>query len=308
MSDNAGSRDPIPRFQIEGEIDGSYIAIDQAGNLALLIPLSESRTPIERAAGDVVLSFEQLVHFDLPSRSFDSDAAVIRCLNAELEPTFRVLAGDVARVVAVSRGRPTPHEVSAALARWEELLRARRALSRDEETGLWGELWFLLQLPRADAGVRNWRGANAEMVDFVGGGIGVECKASRRRLQHFVSQEQIARPLGDVETFVASLWVDEDSSTGRTINELVSELSDRLVDCREFEEKLLGTGYSRSDSHRYRLCLRVLEPPLLFRIEDIPRVREADLGVTQLRFLASLDEDAALSGPLGLTTMMKLAE
>jgi hypothetical protein len=227
-------------------------------------------------------------------------------VNEELGETFTVLASDIAAAVAPAGTKPTPQEVSRALARWEELLRSKRTLTREDEIGLWGELWMLLQLTDPARAVAVWRGPDAEYVDFVGGGVGIECKASFRRLQHFVSQEQVTRPLGDLKVYIQSIWVDQDAIKGRTINDLIVELDSRLGDRREFEEKLLGTGYSRADAHRYRLKLRVLEPPLLFPVESVPRVREFDPGVSHIRFLALLAEDAALPNAEALAITMRL--
>jgi hypothetical protein len=60
------------------------------------------------------------------------------------------------------------------------------------------------------------------------------------------------------------------------------------------EEKLLSTGYSHADEHRYKVKLRLLEPPLLFPVTSLPRVRATDSGVSRIRFLATLDEEASL--------------
>lgn len=242
----------------------------------------------------------------MPTAAFDSNAAVVECANEDLGETFRVLAMDVARRVRANALRPTPQDVSQTLAHWEELLRAKRALSRDEEIGLWGELWLLSQLPDPDLAVAAWRGPDAEWVDFVGGGVGIECKASRRRLEHFVSQEQLTRPLGDLEVYLLSMWIDFDAAAGETLVDMVAAMDHRLSDRREYEEKLLGTGYSRADAHRYKLRLRLLEPPLLFPAEAVPRVREIDPGVNHIRFMASLEEKKALSASAGLAVMMRL--
>jgi hypothetical protein len=151
-----------------------------------------------------------------------------------------------------------------------------------------------------------WRGPEAEFVDFVGGGIGIECKASFRRLQHFVSQEQVTRPLGDLKVFFQSLWVDQDAIGGRSIGDLIEEIDGQIGDRRDFEEKLLRAGYSRADSHRYKLNLRILEAPMLFPIDAIPRVLWADPGVSHIRYLASLVDDSALPQAEALAITMRL--
>jgi len=306
MSESTSAKDGRPRYRISENLGSSYLATSETGRIALLVPTTETRPPAERATGDVVLSFPANVRFQLEGDKFEANAAVVECANEDLTQTFRVMAADVAKRVENGAVRPTPQEVSQALLRWEELLRAKRSLSLEEEMGLWGEIWLLSQLPDPALAVAAWRGPHAEWVDFVGGGVGIECKASRRRLEHFVSQEQVTRPLGDVDVYLLSIWVDTDAAAGRTLAEMLSEIDRRLDDPREFEEKLLETGYSRADAHRYKSRLRVLEPPLLFPADTIPRVRAVDPGVTRIRFMASLDEKMALSQSAGLAAMMRL--
>jgi hypothetical protein len=60
------------------------------------------------------------------------------------------------------------------------------------------------------------------------------------------------------------------------------------------EEKLLSAGYAHADEHRYKIKLRLLEPPQLFPVTSLPRVRTADTGVNHIRFLATLDEETSL--------------
>jgi hypothetical protein len=294
-------------FSLRCEILGAFLSDSSDGRPALVVPVVDGRMPLDRASGDVILSFRQGGSFEVSGSAFQSDAAIIECSNAALGRTFDVLADDIAKTLTASVQRPTPQEVSRAVARWEELLRGKRQFSREDEIGLWGEIWMLLQLPDTELAVAAWRGPDAEYVDFVGGGVGVECKTGARRLQHFVSQEQVTRPLGDLDVYVLSLWVDQDMTAGESLPEMIAKVDTRLIDPRPFEEKLLATGYSRTDAHRYGLKLRLLEPPLLLPSSAVPRVRSADPGVSHIRFLAALPEEAALAAAPALETMMRLS-
>jgi hypothetical protein len=283
-----------PRYTIERDVHGSYIAHDDAGIVCLLVPTTGARPPLERASGDVHLIFRSEGTFTVTGRNFSSAAAIVRCENPSLARTFGVLAQDIATTLKAAEERPVPHAVSRALSRWEELLRSRKQLSRDQEIGLWGELWTLLELHDSSRGVAAWRGPDADYVDFVGGGVGIECKAGMRRLEHWISQEQVTRPLGDHEVFVLSLWVGIDAVGGSSLPDLVARALDMADDKIALEEKLLSTGYSHADEHRYKVKLRLLEPPLLFPVTSLPRVRATDSGVSRIRFLATLDEEASL--------------
>jgi len=294
------------RFTIEREVQGSYIGRDTEGASCLIIPTIDLRPPLDRITGDVSLTFRPKGTFSVADVAFSSSAAVVRCENSTMDRTFDVLARDIATSLRVVAERPAPQEVSRALARWERLLRGRRQLSRDDEVGLWGELWTLLELHDVSRGLAAWRGPDAELVDFAGGGIGVECKAGTRRLEHWISQDQVMRPLGDLEVFLLSLWVGTDAVSGATVSELVERAVGRTDDEAALEEKLLSVGYSHADSHRYKIKLLLLEPPMLFPMSSLPRVRVADAGISQIRFLAELDEESALPAAEVVSTLAKL--
>jgi hypothetical protein len=295
-----------PRFTIDRDLQGSYIALDESGAPCLLVPTTDSRPPLDRATGDVHLTFRPQGAFSIAGREFTSAAAIVRCENASLARTFGVLAQDLAVSLRAAGECPTPHDVSRALARWEQLLRGRKQLSRDEEVGLWGEIWMLLELHDMSRALAAWRGPDAEYVDFVGGGIGIECKAGMRRLEHWISQEQVTRPLGDLEVYLLSLWVGIDAVGGSSLPDLVASAVAATDDEALLEEKLLAAGYSHADSHRYKLKLRVLEPPMLFSTRHLPRVHTADPGVSHIRFLASLDEGSALPAETLVASLAKL--
>jgi len=288
------------------EVNGSFFGTSPSGHLVMVIPTTPERAPLDRATGSIALSFQPDVRFELRKAKFEAPAAILTCLNDALVTTFRVLARDIARQTDVKTTRPTPRLVSRLFGSWEELLRRRRSLSREEEIGLWGELWFLLKAPNLDRAIAVWRGPSGEVIDFVGGGIGVECKTTMRKLEHHFSQTQLERALGDVPIYVLSLWVDRDEVSGRTLNEMVSEAAAAAGDPAPLEKVLLQAGYSREDSPLYSLKLRVLEAPLWFDQGSIPRVRAADAGVSSIRFLASLDESRALPPERGIALLAQL--
>lgn len=289
-------------------MQGSYLGVStESERSVLLIPTESAPPPPGRVAGDVFLHFPGSVDFDLGPHSFKSSAAVIECGNRDLEKTFGVLARDIADSLKAVKRRPAPQQVSQALSKWERLLRSRRRLTRDEIIGLWGELWLLLQFPEIDHGVLAWRGPEDEPVDFVGGGVGLECKTSTRRLEHYVSQDQLTRPLGDLRVLIVSLWVGEDATDGETIEDLVTSIDNRIANPVAFEAKLLETGYCRSDGPQYPLRLRNLEEPRWIPVKYVPRVREADPGISHIRFLVNLPERMALTGTEALDILGRIS-
>ncbi len=288
------------------DVRGSFFGVSPSGHQVMVIPTTAERSPLDRATGSVSISFQEQVHFELRKTRFDAPAAILTCLNDDLAATFRVLAREIAIKADARTSRPAARLISRLFGSWEELLRRRRSLSHEEQLGLWGELWLLLQAPNVDRAIASWRGPTGEVIDFVGGAIGVECKTTMRKLEHHFSQDQVERALGDLPIYVLSLWVDRDDVSGRTLNEMIDDTAKVCADPSALERLLLQAGYSREDALLYGHRWRALEAPLWFEQASIPRVRTADPGVSSIRFVVSLDESRALSPERGIALLAQL--
>jgi len=296
----------VGEHKLVEEHSGSFLGINPSGQPVLLVPTTDERPPLDRATGNVAISFRTGVRFELRKKKFDAPAAVLTCLSERLIQTFRPLALDIAKQASADTNRPSPVRISRLFASWEELLRRRKLLSPEEELGLWGELWFVLKTPNVDTAIACWRGLSRELIDFVGGGIGIECKTTLRKLEHHFSQEQLLRPLGDLPVYFLSIWADRDEVDGETLNDMVARV---LTSCGEpaiVERRLLEAGYSREDAPLYVQRFRVLESPLWFEQNAIPRVRSVDTGVSAIRFVATLDETKALTATKGIALLAQL--
>lgn len=293
-------------FRLEQEFNGSYFGHDPANHHVLLVPTTGDRGPLDRSTGNLTLTFRPAVVFELQGTRFEAPAAILTCTDRALTPTFNVLAEDIARRTNANLERPAPRLVSRLCAEWEELLRRRVSLSRDEQLGLWGELWLLLRAPSLERAIAAWRGPSGAPIDLVGGGLGIECKTSMRRLEHHLSQAQVERPLGDTPIFIVSIWADRDEIGGQSLNDLVERIAKATGDPAAFERALLEAGYSRSDAAQYTSKLRVMEAPLWFEAAALPRVRAVDPGVSSVRYVATVDEMLALAPERGLSLLAQL--
>jgi len=285
---------------------GSFVGLNPSSQPVLLVPITGERTPLDRTTGNVSLTFRSNVHFELRGKQFDAPAAVLTCLSEKLAPTFSALALDIAKKASASANRPSAARISRLFANWEELLRRRKQLSPEEELGLWGELWIVLKAPNLDKAIAAWRGLSHELIDFVGGGIGIDCKTTLRRLEHHFSQNQLVRPLGDFPIYFVSIWVDRDVVNGQDLNEMVDGVLAACAEPTAVEERLMEAGYSREDALLYTQKFRVLEAPAWFEESAVPRVRAADPGVSAIRFVASLDETKALPAVRGIALLSLL--
>jgi hypothetical protein len=145
--------------------------------------------------------------------------------------------------------------------------------------------------------VASWCGPEGAAVDFLFDGVGLEVKASRRQHCHHVSQSQAGSPVGTKDAFTLSFWLNQDPVGGRSLVELVEELSDRVTDKPEFYKKLAAVGFSLADHDTYRANrYLMLEPPLVFETAGIPRVPQLDPAISEVRYVVTLDSADALTG------------
>src|SRR5262249_54126470 len=92
-----------------------------------------------------------------------------------------------------------------------------------------------------------------------------------------------------------SLWVAIDPVGGATLPALVDAMFLRLEDPVHAMKNLLRAGYAAKDREMYSHPFMVLERPMWFSSDTIPRVRSADPGVSRLRYLAELNPERQLS-------------
>ncbi len=279
------------RFSIRAAVAGAFVARAPSSRACLLVPTcAVGARPVGRVSGSLSVTFPATVLFDVSGRQWEAPCAVIECLDEGLLPAFCALSVDVAERLTAEGRTPSPADVAAALADWERLLRSRRRLSDTEEMGLWGELAFVDRMPDVDAAIRCWRGPFGDPVDFLGAGVGLECKTTKIRLQHHVSLSQVLRPLGDVPVYLVSQWAGIDAQAGRTVSDLVDGIAGRTTETVALERALLAVGYSRADAALYKARFVLLEAAHWFAESDVPSIRQMDTGITQVRYVVQLDE------------------
>ena len=253
-----------PSFSIRADVRSAYVARNHRGRACLLIAVrtTMSAFPVGRVTGALSLSFAADVEFDLQDRHWASPCAIIECLEEDFVGVFCALALDLAS--RFENVPPRADVVGRWLAEWERLFRCRRRLSEKEEIGLWSELALIRSMPNVDSALRAWRGPYGELTDFFAGGVGVECKASRVRLQHHISATQADRARGNSPVYLVSMWLATDGAQGQTLPSLIRELDQLTSETIALEKGLLAGGYSRSDAGLYTSRFAVLEEPLWF--------------------------------------------
>ncbi|HLT37602.1 MAG TPA: PD-(D/E)XK motif protein, partial [Enhygromyxa sp.] len=177
------------KFEILRRVGDCYAAISPSDTAALIVPLPEG-DPLGRGRvlGSVRLSYEDVLQFEVDEKSWAQPAAVIDCLEARLVRTFCAVVRDV--VERLQSTSVSAKQVAAALSAWDDLLRRKSKLTEASELGLWGELLLISLASNRDAMIAVWRGPFDETIDFLGGGVALECKTSPQRLKHHVTHRQ----------------------------------------------------------------------------------------------------------------------
>ena len=275
---------------------GQYVALDVGsrsrhahfartvdGSLALLVPLHGAESVVARVSRGVKLRAVAEVEFLAQTRNWVGPAAIIESHDVALSKTFAALAVSMATRIDAWVA-PTWELLVELMGEWEQLLARRQRLGQEAQIGLWGELRLVAAAHDPAMLLDAWRGPERGHVDFFTAGVGLEVKASRSRGFHFVSQAQVDAPFGDADSYIVSMHLMPDPVSGVSLAELVHTASTAAANPGEFEEKLARTGYSRDDEDAYSTRWALLPPVSVYAAADVPRVRAADPGISQLRF------------------------
>jgi len=254
---------------------------------AVVIPLTHAVRAATRVTNGVAFSAAKSVEFSVGDRKWSEPAAVIECQDPALLRTFSTL---VASVLQSLPPDPKWSDVNVAFQEWERLLQRRRVLTAEEQLGLWGELWVIETSTRTDALVLAWQGPERQPYDFLVDELAYEIKTTHRPLTHFVSQTQVADGPTAPGVFV-ELHVIHDDASGVSVSDLVERVAHKTSELPTFEKKLLDVGYSSNDRAAYGVRNRMVTRPRMFARAAIPCVRQADQGVSQLRYRVTLNAE-----------------
>lgn len=257
------------------------VALDMEGRRHLLIQLQPDEAELhdDQSRGVSVSTRELVVHEQGCGRYLD-----ICCNDASGYNALDLVGGEIA-VGLVAHGTAPAKLVELVLAKWRRFWGElpRQMLSREEQLGLFAELWFLSTWLATHIGVSGavipWRGPFGARHDFEWNGRSIEVKATtsvRGRIHRINGLDQLAPPEnGDLMLF--SLRLREEAGASNTLPGLVAEcrsLMELEPDTLDrFEAALAQANYSPAYEDEYaKLKLRVIDE-CLFRVEqDFPRI------------------------------------
>lgn len=279
-------------------------ALDSESRRHLLIQLLPDEVELrdDQSRGVSVATRELVIHDHGSGRYLD-----ICCIDASGYNALDLLGGEIAYGLSASSTTPA-RLVELVLAKWRRFWGElpRQMLSREEQLGLFAELWFLSTWLITRIGVSDavipWRGPFGARHDFEWVGRSIEVKATtsvRGRIHRINGLDQLAPPQNGV-LMLFSLRLREEAGASNTLPSLVDvcrsqmELEPDTLD--RFEAALAQANYSPTYEDEYaKLKLRVIDEGL-FRVEqDFPRITAASFesglpsGVERVEYEVNLN-------------------
>lgn len=284
----AATWDGIPVGVTRGALRGRPVgrggtlmaAVDHAGAWHFLVPAAASD-------GDIVtvpIRGLEVVVDTLSVEGGGSGRFYDVCCSAD---AFRGQFAAVAAEMAAALEDPQAEAdriIAQTLLRWKAFWDVPAGgLSVTEQTGLFGELYFLDQWlsPLVPRHLEAWTGPRRDRHDFKSASVSVEVKASRTSAttgasHRIASLEQLADPVTG-SLFLFSVSITPDKIGGYSLAGMIERIRARLGPADEllFDELLGLAGYSPIHHERYSDPLRVIGERLYAVEGAFPRLTDA---------------------------------
>ena len=279
---------------------GFFLSVDMMSHArALLIVISDDSVKVPNHLPQAKGFAMNTVSIPLPP-PFDGYKSLRLALTEnEYSDVFYALAGDV--ITASSTRKDIQSVIIEAINRveqWKNLMDKLRAggLSRENQIGLYGELWFLNNFTRpawgTAAAIESWFGPEAENQDMQRGSCGIEVKSTAR-------VDPVTLPVSNVKqlddtTFEDLILYQLGMDRGHGGNDKLPAIVDELRQAARaegvgnlLELRLLDYGYLNSDREKYTDTSYTVTKQTGFRITDkFPRLIAQDIpnGVQNVRY------------------------
>lgn len=270
------------RLAAPGVRDDVFIALDGAGRRSILIgiPLGEPHDLAERTSKGIAVQTVEM-NVGEGSTSFFVEVA---CLEAQGHAALDVVVGELVQALSAGASIGRVRLVQNVLAKWRRFWSGvnQGLLSKEQQLGLFGELWFFSRWLAPSVGsakaVQLWRGPAGARNDFETRGVGIEVKTtSKLDPAHLIhGLEQLLEPDGGA-LLLFCLSVRDESSGVESLPALVREARGRLSEdfaaLSTFDSMLYASGYDDQHATEYgKLVLRIRSEGL-YRVQPgFPRL------------------------------------
>jgi hypothetical protein len=297
------------KFAVPSVTERVLAAIDAEGWRHLLVLLEPGEVDLHDAQSrGITVSTRELVITGRESGRYLD----VLCCDGTGYDALDVIGGEIASRLAAGN-ESGPEVVSRVLSKWRRFWGQpiRRLLSREEQLGLFAELWFmcvwLIPSVGVEEAVKRWKGPMGSRHDFEWSGRSVEVKATttvRGRVHRINGIDQLAPPEGG-SLMMFSLQLREEAGATNTLPAILARCATLLEPHPEalgrFESCLDQAGYLRVDEEEYsKLRLRVVEEGLFTVSRDFPRITRVELGGHLPAGVETLEYEINLSGSMHL--------
>lgn len=280
-----------------------FAALDGDARRHLLIALAAGDEPLEDTESrGVSVSTRELV---LPDHSL-ATYLDLTCHDASGHEAFDLIGGDLSTGLAAGT-LPPARLVARVLAKWRRFWgqAPRTLLSREEQVGLFAEVWFLLHwlLPATDpaTATQRWRGPLAARHDFEWPGRSVEAKGStvvRGPVFRIHGLDQLDPPASG-ELLFFGLRLREEGGASESLPDVIAKTRTALADDADalgrFESDLAQAGYSPIHEGDYAQTLwRIVDQRLYLVDAAFPKLVAASLldglppGISEVAYTLDL--------------------
>lgn len=270
------------RLAAPGIRDDVFIAVDGVGRRHILIgiPLGEPHELAERTSKGIAV---QTVEMNVGEGSTPFFVEVA-CLEAQGHAALDVVVGELVQALSAGASIGRVRLVQNVLAKWRRFWSGvnQGLLSKEQQLGLFGELWFLSRWLAPCVGsaraVQLWRGPAGARNDFETLGVAIEVKTTGKLDPTYLIHglEQLLEPPGGA-LFLFCLSVRDESSGVESLPALIQEvrgkLSEDFAALSTFDSMLYASGYDDQYATEYgRLVLRIRSEGL-YRVQPgFPRL------------------------------------
>ncbi|WP_159103172.1 PD-(D/E)XK motif protein [Acidovorax radicis] len=283
-----------------------YAAVDAKGCRSILVrvPADELGVLAERISRGVRV---QTLECKVDTIGLSEVFVEIACLEQEGHQVLDLVASEIVDALAKGASIKRTRLIQGILLKWRKFWSdaPQNLLSREQQIGLFGELWFLCrwlipQIGTAKA-VSMWRGPIGSRNDFEAERFSIEVKTSGRidESHQINGLEQLLAP-AHTKLYLFSLLVRDEAGGSESLPNLVAELREILmVDFtaqKNFEGMLAAANFQESDVEQYqKLRFRIRGQGLYLVDEGFPRIIPSSIagglpvGVHDVKYGLRLD-------------------
>jgi hypothetical protein len=297
------------RTAVSGRHPDVLIALDAARRRHVLVelPVGEIGEIVERTSRGIAVQTVEL----RPGSDSTKRYIEIVCLEAQGDAALDTIAVELVDALEAGASIGRVRLVQNVLAKWLRFWSgvSQGVLSKEQQLGLFGELWFLSRwLAPAmgiESGVKMWRGPAGARNDFESRGAAIEVKTSGRLDgTHVINGlDQLLEPPGG-GLMLFSLLVRDEASGAESLPALVQETRGLIAEDHalhsQFDALLYAVGYDDRLSAEYlKLNLRIRGEALYEVSGEFPRLVPASfvsglpVGVSSLQYDLRLDAAGA---------------